>query len=185
MRPWPASLTKRNRKRTRAGGRSTTPAKRALPARNDRPAVVDGIPAVRALDSVTVETTSVHYGPLPPADMLAEYDRVVPGLAERIIRMAERPLEMGEAQMHHRQQLENKVIRSDILRSWAGLVVATFLSLIVLGGGIFLAYKGKELAGLGSVLVGVAGLAAVFYKAKGARDANIQQDPEDTKRRGR
>jgi uncharacterized membrane protein len=126
-----------------------------------------GRPAAR----ITVATE--HFGPLPPPDMLAEYEQFVPGLAERIIRMAEIPLEMGRDQMDHRHELENRVIRSDIRRSWAGLAIATVLSLLVLGGGIFLSYEGKEIAGLGSVIVGVAALAAVFYKAKTARDAAI------------
>lgn len=115
--------------------------------------------------------------------MLAEYERVLPGSAERIIRMAERPLEMGESQMHHRQALETTVIRSDIRRSWAGLVVAALLSFVVLGGGIFLAYKGSEVAGLGSVLGGAAVLAAVFFKAKSSRDAMAQPEPATRQRR--
>lgn len=55
--------------------------------------------------------------------MLAQYDAHFPGLAERIIHMAELPLEMANGQMQHRQRQEAKVFSSDIRRSWAGLVV--------------------------------------------------------------
>ncbi|MEO5679406.1 MAG: DUF2335 domain-containing protein [Acidimicrobiales bacterium] len=115
--------------------------------------------------------------------MLADYERVLRRSAERIIRMAERPLEMGEAQMRHRHQLETTVIRSDIRRSWAGLAVAALLSLVVLGGGIYLAYRGRQAAGLGSVLAGAAALAAVFFKAKSSRDNMTQPEPANPRRR--
>ena len=49
-------------------------------------------------------------GPLPHPDMLRKFDDVVPGAAERIIKMA-------EDQSNHRKDLERKVIESDIARS--------------------------------------------------------------------
>jgi len=52
----------------------------------------------------------VFSGPLPPPSVLSQYNQVVPGAAERIIAMA-------ESQSEHRQQLENKVIESDIKNS--------------------------------------------------------------------
>jgi uncharacterized membrane protein len=45
-------------------------------------------------------------GPLPPPEVLAKYNETVPGLAERIICMAEQ-------QAKHRQQIETTVIKSN------------------------------------------------------------------------
>jgi uncharacterized membrane protein len=45
------------------------------------------------------ESFSIQQGPLPPPDALAQYERVFPGLAERIVTMA-------ETQSRHRQTLE-------------------------------------------------------------------------------
>jgi uncharacterized membrane protein len=42
-------------------------------------------------------------GPIPPPTLLAEYNKVVPNAAERILAMAEK-------QSEHRQFLEKKVI---------------------------------------------------------------------------
>jgi len=42
-------------------------------------------------------------GPLPPPRYLAQYDKVIPGLAERIVRMA-------EAEQGHRHHCEDKII---------------------------------------------------------------------------
>ena len=61
-----------------------------------------------------VETRSEHYGPLPPPSDLQEYDNVVPGAAERIIRMAEN-------QSEHRRELERKVVFGDSTRAFCGL----------------------------------------------------------------
>lgn len=45
-------------------------------------------------EKVTVLTKSAHYeGPIPPASELTNYDNVIPGLAERIVLMAEKEQE--------------------------------------------------------------------------------------------
>jgi uncharacterized membrane protein len=49
--------------------------------------------------------TLLHQGPLPHPAVLKQYDDVVPGAAERIMRMAEQ-------QAQHRQDLEAHVIRT-------------------------------------------------------------------------
>jgi uncharacterized membrane protein len=46
-------------------------------------------------------------GPLPPPEILAQYNEIVPGAAERILKMA-------EEQSAHRRGLEDKTIR----RNW-------------------------------------------------------------------
>ncbi len=39
--------------------------------------------------SVRSEHLSIHQGPLPAPEQLAQYDSVYPGLADRIVKMAE------------------------------------------------------------------------------------------------
>jgi uncharacterized membrane protein len=60
-------------------------------------------------------------GPLPAPQVLAEYERVLPGLAERIVKMA-------ETQMVHRQGLEAKHLDGESRRAnrgqYFGLAVA-------------------------------------------------------------
>lgn len=66
------------------------------------------------------QITQSFSGPLPPPAALQEYERISPGLAERIVSMA-------ESQARHRQQLERSVIDSGIKDSrlglWFGLVI--------------------------------------------------------------
>lgn len=66
---------------------------------------------------------SVEYsGPLPPPAVLQRYDQVVPGAAERILRMA-------EGQSKHRQELEKTVVRSGSRDSLLGIVSGVVVSL--------------------------------------------------------
>lgn len=62
-------------------------------------------------------SVSTFAGPLPPPEILKEYNDAVPDAAERILKMAEN-------QAAHRQQLESKVVTSDIWKSYAGVIGA-------------------------------------------------------------
>lgn len=55
----------------------------------------------RQQQQITV-TQQYHQGPLPPASVMRDYDQIVPGAAERILRMA-------ESETVHRQQMESDV----------------------------------------------------------------------------
>ncbi len=56
------------------------------------------------------QKTEMFSGPLPHPDILQRFNDIVPGAAERILKMA-------EGQFEHRTALEKKVIESDIARS--------------------------------------------------------------------
>jgi uncharacterized membrane protein len=64
-------------------------------------------------------------GPLPPPEILAEYERIIPGGANRIMVMA-------ETQAKHRQELERAVVTSNNRRSniglWLGFLVVMFIT---------------------------------------------------------
>ena len=69
---------------------------------------------------ILTEISQSFSGPLPPPDILRQFDEVVPGAAERIIKMA-------EDQSLHRRSLEAKVIHSGVTDSkrglWFGLIM--------------------------------------------------------------
>lgn len=48
-----------------------------------------------------------YHGPIPPPNLLKGYDDIHPGLADRIVRMA-------EAESIHRQAMEQKALEADI-----------------------------------------------------------------------
>ena len=61
-------------------------------------------------------------GPIPPPQILQQYNNIVPGAAERIIRMAEK-------QSDHRMALENKVVGSNLVKSYLGMIVGASIAI--------------------------------------------------------
>ena len=104
--------------------------------------------------------TEVHFaGPLPPANELARYDAVLPGLADRIVKMA-------EANATHRQALERSVVEGNVVAQLRGQILAFTLALVVAGIGGFLVFSDKATLGLWLILGDLLSLAAVFVTGK-------------------
>lgn len=94
-------------------------------------------------------------GPIPQPEVLREYDRVLPGLAERIVAWTE-----NEAD--HRRTVE----RSLVQLSWGGLWVAFVLALATILGGMVLAWYGRSVAGVVGIVGALAGLVIVFLAGR-------------------
>lgn len=104
---------------------------------------------------VRQNSTQIFSGPLPYPEILKKFDEVVPGAAERIIKMA-------EDQSIHRKELEKKVINSDIARSKWGQILGFVISVIGLLAAALIAIYGNAVAG-GIIGVGtLASLVSVF-----------------------
>ena len=69
----------------------------------------DDTPGQRKLTAIRTEWS----GPLPPPQILQRYEEIVPGAADRILKMTEK-------QMNHRIDLEKTVIEGDAKRSYPG-----------------------------------------------------------------
>jgi uncharacterized membrane protein len=90
-------------------------------------------------------------GPLPPPDVLRKFDEIVPGAAERIIKMAEQ-------QFAHRTELEKKVITSDIAQSSRGQILGFIIAVVGLVVAGFISVYGNQWAG---GLIGLGTLASL------------------------
>ena len=120
-----------------------------------------------------IETTTTQFsGPLPHPALLAAYDQVVPGAAERIIVMA-------EAQSRHRRDMESRGVASDIQNSRRGLFFGLVIGLVAIGGGIVIAINGQAVAGTifsGLYLVGIVGV--VVYGSQQRRKERQERQTE-------
>lgn len=96
-----------------------------------------------------------YNGPIPPPNMLQQYDDILPGAAERILRMA-------EEQSAHRKELEKKVIEGDDKRASRGQVFGFIIALVVITAGFVLMFTGKETLGISSIVTALSSLVLVF-----------------------
>jgi uncharacterized membrane protein len=98
-------------------------------------------------------------GPIPHPHILGDYEKVQAGFAERIITMAEK-------EQSHRHGIEHQALSSDISIQKRGQFFALIVSLVILGGSMFLIYSGREISG--SLLAGASltGLAYIFITGR-------------------
>ncbi|MGH7520277.1 MAG: DUF2335 domain-containing protein, partial [Gemmatimonadales bacterium] len=107
-------------------------------------------------------------GPLPHPDDLAKYEQAIPGSGERIIRMA-------ESQATHRQELEKKVVGSNVFGERLGQVFGFVISLVAIAAGWDLIRAGKDTIGLTTILSTIVGLVSVFIVGRRKRDKELQR----------
>lgn len=116
---------------------------------------------------IVKETYSAFSGPLPSPEVLKKFDEVVPGAAERIIKMA-------EEQSSHRRGLEKGVIESDIIRSKWGQILGFIIAIVGLVVSALISVYGNAIAG-GIIGVGtLASLVGVFMY--GSKTRSIERE---------
>lgn len=100
-------------------------------------------------------TLSAFSSPIPPPEILREYNDLIPNGAERIMVMA-------EDQNRHRIRLESVVVQGDTKRSYTGLWLGFVISLAVLLLALYAIREGyPTLAGV-IVAIDLVALASVF-----------------------
>lgn len=125
---------------------------------------------------LTTVSTMAFAGPLPHPEILARYEEVLPGAADRIISMAEK-------QAAHRMHLEKIVVEGDSRRAWWGQWIGGILALVAIGGGICLILQGKSGWGFAVIVAEVASLAAAFIYAHRSRrkELDAKASPSSTR----
>src|SRR3989344_1868165 len=108
---------------------------------------------------VQMEVRTSFSGPLPPPEILRDYEHVLPGLADRVVRMAEN-------QSVHRQRLESRVIWFDGIRSSLGLVFGLIIALAGIIAGAYLILSGNSTAGLASLIIPLGVIIGAFVYQK-------------------
>ena len=116
----------------------------------------------------SAHSTEISFqGPIPPPEILAGYEGVIEGAADRILTMA-------EEQSKHRKKLEEIVIRGGSRNQVVGMIFAFILSLVIVGSGALLIYNDKSLEGLSLIVADVVALAAVFLYGKNAQRKELE-----------
>lgn len=79
-------------------------------------------------------------GPLPPPDVLEGYERMLPGSAERILRMAEQ-------QAEHRRVVLITLVEADTSRARWGLWLGAVVALVFVLAAVVMVLAGQAVAG--------------------------------------
>jgi uncharacterized membrane protein len=87
--------------------------------------------------------------------MVEHYERIMPGAADRLFRMA-------ESQQDHREGLENRRIDSDITNEKRGQIFAFIIALVAIFGSFGLIWYGISTIGVTLFITTFAGLVSLF-----------------------
>jgi uncharacterized membrane protein len=129
--------------------------------------IIETDPKLRKL--LIQSSRSSYISPLPPPDIIAGYEEILPGSADRILTMTE---EQGK----HRRELEKLVIKEDIRRSNLGLRLAGIVTTIIIGCATYLAVNNREVTA--SVMAGttIVALSANFiYGSVASKNERIEK----------
>ena len=122
-------------------------------------AVLDALP--EQVRTAVVEAASFSV-PLPPPSMYGEYNRVLPGSAERILAMAER-------EQAHRVSMEGTALQASAKDSKLGQYFGFGLALICIGGGVYLATQDRTVEAVALIVASACGLAGRFLSNRASR----------------
>jgi uncharacterized membrane protein len=112
-----------------------------------------------------VKRTLEFSEPLPPPDLLQDYNGAFAGCAERIVAMAER-------QSTHRQELERLVVQSNCGAQKRGQWFAFILALVVISGGVFLLAQGRSIEGFATIALVVGSLVGALFSTSPSNGKN-------------
>ncbi len=116
--------------------------------------------------SAIVGVAATFSGPIPSPGILKQYNEIVPGAAERILKMA-------EEQSAHRRQLETKAVDSMSLNAMLGTAAGLLIALAFAAVAAYCIYKGANLTGLAMVIGDIAALLLAYLNGKKSTDRDL------------
>jgi uncharacterized membrane protein len=108
-----------------------------------------------------------YRGPIPTPQDLEYYERVHPGLANRIMTMAEN-------QSEHRQTLEKSVVKTNNFSQILGQIFGFIICTGAITGGIYLALKDKKFEGLGTIITTILSFGGIYIYGKRTQSKELE-----------
>lgn len=109
------------------------------------------------------EEMTIHTGPIPTPDIIEGYEKVLPGSAHRIIKMA-------ELEQQHQHGYVNCGQRNAFIVTLIGQVFGVLIGLGGIGGGVFLVFYDKPITGFSVFFTSLAALVGIFiYQKRGKK----------------
>ncbi len=110
----------------------------------------------------------VYSGPIPSANELRKYEEVVPGAADRILKMA-------EEQSRHRRKMESEMLQASIRAERIGQILGFMIFLTALLAGIVLMGLGKDAIGLITSLGSLAAIIGLFIYSRNTSKTELNK----------
>lgn len=135
----------------------------------------------QGIQLVSMMVEKYHSGPLPCPEDFEEYDRILPGAAERIFQLAER-------EQRHRHEQEAKIVRHEFAGRYVGQIGALVALLVGFGAVVYCASIGQPITA--AVIGAVGAIVLGFLKYSALRqsvsdDAGAPQKPPPKQKRKR
>lgn len=113
------------------------------------------LPKKKTKTKLVLHQRSTFSGPLPHPSHFAQYESILKGAAERILKMTEN-------QSAHRQECEKIEVKANSRNSTLGLVLGFLLCSGIAGGCIYVITIGKTIEGITGLVAQMAVLASAF-----------------------
>ncbi|AUG99757.1 DUF2335 domain-containing protein [Prodigiosinella confusarubida] len=117
-------------------------------------------------------STERFEGPFPHPQTLEQYNKVLPGAAERVFALTER-------EQLHRHGLQNTAVNGTISRDKRGQWMGYTITILVLLIAVYFAYRGNTAFAGTLITVDLVALAAIFVSGRGG-NAKENQSPPST-----
>ena len=117
----------------------------------------DPSPEGKTVISARIEEN--YSGPIPHPRLMADWENVIPGSADRI-------LKKFEAQSEHRIDIESRVVRAQNFKQIGGLICGFIVVIFTIGGGIYTALEGHPLLGGSLSFAGLAMIVGAFLSTQ-------------------
>ena len=124
--------------------------------------------------SAVLSAVQYFAGPLPPPQVIQGYDQALPGLADRVVTMA-------EEEARHRREIERERLKRDSKLELRGQVFGFSIAIIsFVVAGILIAMD-RPLYGMATVVAAAAGLSGLFVWSRNKLAPKRVLPPEPSK----
>lgn len=111
---------------------------------------------LQGMIQAAISKVEISSGPLPPPEVLKQYETIMPGATNRIF-------EMAEEEASHRRKVKEDCVRIESRDSLLGIIFAACLCIGTIVAGVVIALNVPSTAGtVMGCLLGGSGLASVF-----------------------
>ncbi len=129
------------------------------------------------------EIRAIFSGPIPPPDLVRAYEDALPGLADRIVGLAESEGEhrrrQEEVALDSNIEVNRKLVDAHIREVRTGQLYALVIAIVAIGCGSFVAVSGGQFAGAVIGAGGLVGIVTAFIQGRRKDDSTQEEKGAD------